>query len=217
MNSTSATLRFLVIALMLMATGIFLHYRGGHETIPARQPLATLPTQIDSWNGFDIPIAQDVLDVLGRGDFLLRTYRSLAPQPSTNLFIAYFPSQHRGETIHSPKNCLPGAGWSPVDSSRIQLALPGHPAFPANRYIIARGEDRELVLYWYQYHGRILASEYAAKFYLVADAIRYNRTDGALVRITTPIVAGETAATAQQRLESFAAPLVPLLEPRIPR
>jgi len=134
-----------------------------------------------------------------------------------DLFLAYFPSQRAGDTIHSPKNCLPGAGWSPVEARRISIALPGRAPFPANRYVIAKGSERQLVLYWYWAHERAVASEYLAKFYLVADSIRMNRSDGSLVRVTTPLNAGETADAAQARLLAFAANVVPLINPYVPR
>jgi EpsI family protein len=156
--------------------------------------------------------------VLGPGDFLLRDY-NLADksQPPVNLFIAYFPSQRAGDTIHSPQNCLPGAGWTPVDSTRITLSLPGHAPFPAKRYVIAKGDSRALVLYWYWAHDRGVASEYWAKFYLVGDSIRMNRSDGGLVRIVTPMSPGESAADAEQRILPIAAKVVPLLGTYIPR
>jgi EpsI family protein len=214
----SASLRFAIAAAMLLATGVFLQARGRREIIPARQKLAALPANLDSWTGRDIPMSQEVLNILGPGDFLLRVYQNQAEvEPYVDLFIAYFPSQRTGDTIHSPKHCLPGAGWLPVESKRVKLALPGHAPFPVNRYVIAKGEDRQLVLYWYLAHNRALASEYWAKFYLVADSMRFNRSDGSLVRLTTPIIRGETSAAAQDRLESFAAQIVPKLDTYIPR
>jgi EpsI family protein len=104
-----------------------------------------------------------------------------------------------------------------VESSRVTLSLPGHSPFPANRYVIAKGDSRQLVLYWYWAHDRGVASEYWAKFYLVADSMRMNRSDGALVRITTPMYSGETAEAAQQRLLPFASDVAPLLDNYIPR
>jgi EpsI family protein len=161
---------------------------------------------------------QDVLDILGPGDFLQRFYENTSvSQPYVDLFLAYFPSQRAGDTIHSPKHCLPGAGWLPTESSRISISLAGRAAFEANRYVIAKGDERQLVLYWYWAHDRALASEYWAKFYLVADSIRLNRSDGALVRVITPLLPGESAETAQQRLLSFAGNFVPRLDRYIPR
>jgi EpsI family protein len=112
---------------------------------------------------------------------------------------------------------LPGAGWLPTESSRISIALPGRPPFPANRYVIAKGDDRQLVLYWYWAHDRALASEYWAKFYLVIDSIRLNRSDGSLVRVITPLPPGETVEAAQRRLLSFAGNVIPQQGRYIPR
>jgi EpsI family protein len=173
---------------------------------------------LGEWTGTDVGIQQDVLDVLGSGDFLLRVYQSSSlRQPYIDLFLAYFPSQRAGDTIHSPKHCLPGAGWQPVESGRVMLSLPGHSPFPANRYVIAKGTERQLVLYWYLAHDRAIASEYWAKFYLVTDSIRLKRSDGSLVRVTTPLLPDETPDAAQQRLSSFAGNFTPLLSEYIPR
>ena len=103
------------------------------------------------------------------------------------LYIGYFRSQRTGATIHSPKNCLPGAGWNPAQSSVYQLPLDDGRKVPINLYLIRKGLESEVVLYWYQSHGRVVASEYWGKFYLVYDALRLNRTDAALVRITVPV------------------------------
>lgn len=210
--------RFAIVAGLLAATGLFLHARSRNEFLPARAPLADFPQQLGAWKGTDIAIQRDVLDVLGAGDFLLRVYQNpAAPQPYIDLFLAYFPTQRAGDTIHSPKHCLPGAGWLPVESGRVTLILPGHPPFPANRYVIAKGTDRQLVLYWYLAHDRAMASEYWAKFYLVADSVRLNRSDGSLVRVTTPLRPGETTDAAQARLIAFAGNFSPLLDQYVPR
>ena len=210
--------RFILAAALIASAAIFLQARGRNEVFPPRLPLQSFPTQLSAWTGTDIAIQKDVLEVLGPGDFLLRVYQNPAEkQPFVDLFIAYFPSQRTGDTIHSPKHCLPGSGWLPVESSRVTLSLPGHGAFPANRYVIAKGDSRQLVLYWYWAHDRGVASEYWAKFYLVADSMRMNRSDGALVRITTPMHSGETAEAAQQRLLPFAGDVAPLLDNYIPR
>jgi EpsI family protein len=161
---------------------------------------------------------KDVLAILGPGDFLLRVYRDpQTHQPPVNLFIAYFPSQRTGDTIHSPQHCLPGAGWAPVENRRMDLSMPGHAPFPVNRYLIAKGDSKQVVLYWYWAHDRGVASEYWAKFYLVADSIHMHRSDGALVRIITPLLPGETADAATERLLPFANQVTPLLDGYIPR
>jgi EpsI family protein len=210
--------RFLVAFALLGSSALFLQARGRGEIIPQRPPLSSFPDQLGAWAGTDIAMAKETLDVLGPGDFLLRVYRNESePQPHTDLFIAYFPTQRTGDTIHSPKNCLPGAGWGPIESKRITLSVAGHDPFVVNRYLIAKGTDRQLVLYWYWAHGRAVASEYWAKIYLVTDSIRMNRSDGSLVRMTTPMFAGESADAAMQRLLPFAQQVVPLLNQYIPQ
>lgn len=210
--------RFAVAAIVLIAAALFLFISNRSEALPAYLPLGGFPSQLGDWNGSDQVIPKESLAVLGAGDFLLRDYRnSSSTEPDVSLFLAFFPSQRAGDTIHSPKNCLPGSGWYPLESSRITLSLPGHAAFPANRYVIAKGTDRQLVLYWYWAHNRAIASEYWAKFYLVKDSIDMRRSDGSLVRVTTEMGPDETPDNAQRRLLSFAGKIVPLLNQYIPR
>jgi len=209
--------RFWIAASLLAGTALLLHARNNSEIIPAREPLASFPRTLGGWESSDIPLSQDVLDILGPGDFLLRDYRDQSSNFDVDLFIAYFPSQRSGDTIHSPKHCLPGAGWVPVRSDRISINVPGHAPFPANRYLIAKGEDRRLVLYWYWAHDRAVASEYAAKFYLVTDSIRERRSDGALIRVTTRLANNESLDSGQQRLLTLAGNVVPLVNSYVPR
>jgi EpsI family protein len=218
MSNVRHQFRFLVAVMMLVSTAIFLEARGRQEIFLPRQPLSSFPYELSNWVGSDIGITTDIRSVLGPGDFLLRVYKNTsAPAPLVDLFVAYFPTQRTGDTIHSPRNCLPGAGWIPMQSSRVQISLPQRAPFLANRYVIAKGQDRELVLYWYLAHGRAVASEYWAKFYLVADAIRMNRSDGSLIRLTTPIRRGEEVEEAQKRLLSFARQIVPRMNDYVPR
>jgi EpsI family protein len=215
---SSGGLRFFLAVIVIALTAILLEARGRNEIIAARQPLSSFPSELGNWRGTDIPLDKDTLDVLGPGDFLVRAYRAPAGDlPYVDLFLAYFPSQRTGDTIHSPKHCLPGAGWTPEENDRVTVSLPGHSPFPANRYVISKAGARKLVLYWYWAHDRGVASEYWAKYYLVKDAIRMNRSDGALVRITTDMLPGETTDGAQQRLQPFTADVIPLLDTYIPR
>ena len=214
----SSSLRFLLATILIAASAVFLQARGHNEVFPPRLPLESFPVHLDAWDGTDIPLSREILDVLGPGDFLLRIYqKQSSPQTNVDLFVAYFRSQRAGDTIHSPRNCLPGAGWTPVELTHTTLSFPGHDPFPINRYIIAKGDSRKLVLYWYWAHNRGVASEYWAKFYLVSDSIRMNRSDGALVRITSDLEPGESADAAQQRLFPFTSRILPLLTSYIPR
>jgi EpsI family protein len=210
--------RFVCAAALIGLTAVLLQARGRNEVFPKRLPLKSFPEQLGAWTGTDRSIDQETLDILGSGDFLLRDYSpQVDTEPTTNLFIAYFRSQRTGDTIHSPKNCLPGAGFLPVESDRVPLSVPGHVPFPVTRYVVAKGDSRSLVLYWYWAHDRGVASEYWAKYYLIADSLRMNRSDGALVRITTAMAPGETALAAQQRVMPFANAVVVLLDDYIPR
>ena len=214
---SSSTPRFVVATLLILGAALLLQARARSEIFPPRLPLKQFPAQLGNWTGTDVAIDKDVLEVLGPGDFLVRIYQSPQKTPYIDLFIAYFRSQRAGDTIHSPQHCLPGSGWAPVENKRITLTMPGHEPFPANRYLIAKGDARQFVLYWFWAHDRGVASEYWAKFYLVADSIKMNRSDGALVRITTPMYPGETADAAQQRIFPFASEVMPLLDSYIPR
>ncbi len=214
----SSLSRFIVACLLLVSTALLLRARGSNEVFASRSPLEAFPKQINGLTGTDVPIEKDALEKLGPGDFLLRVYTDeKETAPYIDLYIAYFPSQRTGDTIHSPKNCLPGAGWAPLESRRMMISVPGHAPFPVNRYLIAKAEAKQLVLYWYWAHDRGVASEYWAKYYLVADSIKMNRSDGALVRVTTPILAGETPEIAEQRLMPFVNTIVPQLQNYVPR
>jgi EpsI family protein len=209
--------RFLTIAILLAGTGLVLQARNTRELIPERTPLASFPHEINGWTSRDITLDQQTRDVLGPGDFMERRYIQNDGGSPVDLFIAYFPSQRAGATIHSPKNCLPGSGWFPVQADRITINAQGHNPFPANRYLIAKGEARELVLYWYWAHDRAVASEYTAKIYLVTDAIRMNRSDGSLIRVSVPLAPHEELDSAQNRLLAFTNEIVPLINTYVPR
>jgi EpsI family protein len=210
--------RFLIAIAILGGTALLLHARNSAEIIPPRPALSSFPRAVGDWTAVrDVALPKEILDVLGPGDFLTRTYFEAESGSYADLFIAYFPSQRSGDTIHSPKNCLPGAGWTPIQSDRVTLSLNGQTPFPANRYVIAQGENRDLVLYWYLAHNRAVASEYSAKFYLVTDSIRMHRTDGSLIRLVTGISRGETVDSAQSRLLSLANAITPVINDYVPR
>jgi len=214
MRPLSSWRHFIPVVLALAATGAFLQARDGTEIVPPHDDLSSFPPQIQNWRGRDLHLTQGELEVLGPGQFLMRDYDE--PASAVNLFIAFFPSQRSGDTIHSPKNCIPGSGWTPSESGRISILRADGTSILVNRYIVAKGANRALVLYWYQAHGRVTASEYWAKVFLVADAIRLGRTDGALVRVVTPIHGEDGQASAQAVALEFVHELLPLLDRYIP-
>src|SRR5512140_2979007 len=147
---------------------------------------------IGGWRlGQEGVIEKEVRDVLQADDLLSRTYVHAESQNVASLFVAYFRSQRTGVAPHSPKNCLPGSGWVPSESSIVPIAVPGRAEpIPVNLYLVSKGDAQSVVLYWYQSRGRAVASEYSAKIYTVLDAIRFNRTDTALVRVVVPVTGG---------------------------
>ena len=187
------------------------------ETVQIRESLDRFPTRLGDWNGVQqAPFAKDILAVLGVDDYLTRVYYG-PDRAGVGLYIGYYQSQRQGDTMHSPLNCLPGAGWEPLSKGVLRMNVqygPGRAAreIEINRYVIQKGLDRQLVLYWYQAHGRIVASEYWGKFYLVADAMRLNRTDGALLRVTSPFSGTEGS---EARAESVAVSFVEAMFPHL--
>lgn len=211
-----SVLRFAAPVVMLLGAALFLQARNRPEPQTPRLLVAEFPRVVNGWDSKDVGISQDVRDILGPGDFLSRIYFS-PRQPYIDFFVAYFSTQRTGNSIHSPKNCLPGSGWTPTESGFLQIHRPGGEVVTVNRYMIAKGMDKQLVLYWYQAHGRVVASEYWAKYYLVRDSIAMNRTDGSLVRVVTPVLPDEGADSAQQRAVAFAQATLAELDKFVPR
>jgi len=211
--------RALVLCLMLGATSIALAGARKAETPVARTTFDSFPMTLDGWQAtVDPPMEDAILKVLGVDDYLSRIY--YRPGAAVGLYMGYYGSQRQGDTIHSPLNCLPGAGWQPVEEGRLTIANVDGAGrdITVNRYIVQKGLDRQLVLYWYQSRGRAIASEYWSKFYLIHDAIRANRTDGALVRVIAPIPVGASdhGAAAQNLAEEFVRVLYPSLPSYLP-
>ncbi len=187
------------------------------ESIPLSRPLSEFPSQLGNW----VMTQEDLLDaetesVLKADDYLNRTYTNRRDGGQANLYIAYFKTQQTGQTPHSPRNCLPGNGWV-QDSARITtLTVPGRSQpIPVNEYLVAKGAAKALVLYWYQSHGRVVASEYTAKVYTVVDSVRYHRSDTALVRVVVNI-GPEGVASARSVAAAFIQRCFPLLERALP-
>lgn len=157
------------------------------ESIGSVTALAEFPRAVGDWQlASEKAITADEREVLRADDYLVRTYATGSVK-SANLFVAYFRSQRAGRTPHSPKNCLPGSGWSWSVADTIQVPIAGRvDPIDVNRYVVAKGDEHAVVLYWYQSHGRVVASEYKAAFFTAWDALRYNRTDTTFVRVVAP-------------------------------
>jgi len=176
-----------IFNLLLVVQGAAFYELGRRaEVIPQSKPLSAFPTLIGNWQMVrEGVLEQDEKDVLRADDYLTRQYA--APGKTASLFVAYFRSQRAGQTPHSPKNCLPGSGWSwsVSDTIHVDIAGRGQP-IQINRYIVSKSDDHAVVLYWYQSRDRVVASEYRAAAFTAWDALRHNRTDTELVRVVTP-------------------------------
>jgi EpsI family protein len=156
------------------------------EAVPNALPLSDFPAAVSQWTlKQEGVIDADTQKTLNADDLLNRLYSD--GLTDVNLFVAAFRSQRNGKAPHSPKNCLPGSGWTPVRSDEYTVDAGVGSPITVNRYVVAHGEEQSLVMYWYQSRERAVANEYKAKFWVVADAMRLNRTDTALVRVIVPI------------------------------
>jgi EpsI family protein len=193
--NTLKTLSGQVLALVLLLQAVAYYAVASREDIiPAVSPLRAFPQSVGGWTMVrEYEIEKEVQEVLRADDTLNRVYASPQRTDSASLFMAFFKTQRYGQAPHSPKNCLPGAGWQATEDSKLSIDVPGAAPIVVNKYVIERGEHKSVVLYWYQSHNRVIAGELAAKFWLVADAIRYSRSDTALVRVIVPTEGGGTA------------------------
>ncbi len=210
---------FLIAVVMLSATWMGIESLSSGEYIKAKKDFETFPLVVaERWKGKELGLEEKILDVLQLSDYMMRVYwpisstsvvngykqnvkRQSPPisQTSSNigplwLYVGYYESQRTGSTYHSPKNCLPGAGWQFVKSEYVTVPLGDGPGKMINRVLIQKGLDQQIILYWYQDRGRVIASEYWAKGYMIWDSITKNRTDGSLVRVSIPVVDSPEAA-----------------------
>ncbi len=180
-----------MVAIILIVAGAIgsIAVQSRQENVPGHVPLSTFPLVINEWSGRDGKLETDVLEALQVSDYLVTTYRTPDDPRSVELYVAYYDSQRTGASIHSPRACLPGGGWQIQDLS--QRTIPGIRAdgspLSVNRALIAQGDSKALVYYWFMQRGRYLTNEYLLKLYLVWDALTMNRSDGALVRVMMPI------------------------------
>ena len=205
--------RVLTAIALIVTAGIYASGASGPERAPSRAPLADAPMSLDGWAGREAPpFPDDVIEQLGVDDYINRQYVGAGGIP-VSVYVGYYASQRQGDTIHSPQNCLPGAGWRPVYADRSQIPVAGD-AVPVNRFVIQKGLDRQAVFYWYQGRGRAVANEFANKGWLMLDAARLRRTDGGLVRLITPVTSTPDASFAT--LAAFTAALYPHLSAHLP-
>ena len=203
--------------LLLCALGLTAYLVSTRQEIyPDRELFAAFPNTVGEWHGKPASLDTETVQVLGVTDYLLSDYVKVDGR-AVNLYVAYYASQRSGISPHSPSVCIPGNGWQITDLQRSSYHSDDSAvSLPLNRVVIERGESKELVYYWFDERGMKIANEYWSKLYLLRDAMFKNRTDGALVRLTTPVYPGESESNAEKRLQGFTKIIVPRLASYLP-
>jgi len=206
-----------VLLLVMLPLSIML---GGREDIePTRQRFTSFPMKMGSWKGVDIGMEQQFIDRLKFDDYIIGNYSRATDRLPVNLYVAYYASQRKGASAHSPKSCMPGDGWRIGDFEQRQvsdLMTAKGSSLIVNRTVISKGNSRQLVYYWFQQRGRIITNEYLVKLYLFWDALTQQRTDGALVRLVLTLPEGSDEAEADKKMADFLITVFPTLEQYVP-
>jgi EpsI family protein len=206
--------RISIVGVLLLLGAAVIAKASRVEEVPPREPFSQFPFQIGGWRGQDTErFDERTMEVLGADDYLSRYYHS--QRATVGLYVGYYKSQRQGDSMHSPLNCLPGAGWQPLERSYLPLQVADangqQSEITVNRYVIEKGLDQQVVLYWYQSHGRVIANEYRSKIFMVYDAARLNRSDAALVRVTSPKLSSGSLEDAETRAVEFVKAMFPQL------
>ena len=186
-----------LLTILLLVQASLIGYLAPAEKVPSGRPLIGIPKDLNGWKMFgdEGVMEPEIMALLRADDTLSRMYLDPKTGERANLFIAFFKSQRAGVTPHSPKVCLPGAGWTPTESNTLHIQVQGRSQpISVNRYVVAKGQERSLVVYWYQTPYRIIAGEFTAKLYTMVDGLRYHRSDTSLVRVIVPIRGNEADA-----------------------
>lgn len=202
----------LAVIIILVSTLSTLTLKNRAEEIPVRTTFTSFPTQINGWNGHSYDFQNGENSVLHLSDYYLADFTQ--GKKSINVYIGYTDSQRAGFVPHSPKACIPGGGWEIVDSKLVTIAVDQKTSFKVTRFVIAKGEAKQLVYYWFRQRGRDLSNEYSMKFALLYDAIEINRTDGALVRFSAMV--NKSESDTDQMLADFIKSTYPVLPKFIP-
>ncbi len=188
------------------------------DVVPPRQAFADFPLSIADWHGEPSALDEVYVNALKFTDYALINYRHDAINSVVNFYVAYYESQRKGQSAHSPRSCIPGGGWEIKSLTQRELPgvrVAGRPV-RVNRVLIRYGDQAQLVYYWFQQRGRVIANEYLVKWFMFWDALTRSRTDGALVRLTAPVASGSDPAEVDAVLTDFAADVAPLLAPFVP-
>jgi EpsI family protein len=206
----------LLLAVLLLGGVVINAWEWAGEAKVTRRELKEMPSQVGSWHqvGNDQRFDAQTESVLGADDYLSRTYAT-SDGRAASFYVGYYATQRTGATYHSPLNCLPGSGWEMNEAASVMITpVGGAPAFEANRYIVQNGDEKQLLIYWYQGRGRKVASEYWGKIYTVIDSVRRRRSDGARVRVMMPV--GRSEEETLKAATDLAAQIAPSLPEFVP-
>lgn len=204
----------ITIAIIFLITLALTGFASHSEKIKPNKPFKEFPLTIDKWQGRSGELDQDVYNILGVEDYILANYQKNSGE-RVNLYVGFYQSQKEGDIIHSPKNCMPGSGWKIIKTSLVPIALAsGKKDTKVIELLLQKGAEKQVVLYWFQSRGRIIASEYMQKIWLVIDSVTKQRTDGSFVRLISPVVKSE--AITLENLKEFAIKIYPFLNEHIP-
>jgi len=207
-------LRVAITSFCLVAALLLVHARSQGHATPLRRVLDDFPTQIAAWKGQEATrLDIETLNILKVSDYVMRRYVDEAGR-GVWVYLGYWESQRRGAQMHSPKNCLPGSGWEPLEASVVTIPVDDGRSIQVNRFLVQKNDQRELVLYWYRAQGEDVHGEVAAKAAMVKNAIIRNRTDGALVRVSAAVEGGVPETS--DRLVAFVQAMYPQLADYLP-
>lgn len=205
----------LIALALLLATAALSHGIEFREKMPIKRPFTTFPQEVGEWRGARQAMEQKFINELDLTDYVIVNYQNPAGR-EVNFYTAYYASQRKGESIHSPATCLPGSGWVFEESGDTRIALPVGRSMTVNRAFMQKGTVKELTYYWFPQRGRVLTNAWQLKLYTFWDALTRQRTDGALVRIITPVYPNERIESAEERLQAFTRQIVPVLDGYLP-
>jgi EpsI family protein len=210
--------QFIVAVILLAGTLGLAQGVEFREKTPVAQPFAKFPLQVADWEGRRGAIEQEFIDQLTFSDYVVVDYRNPAGQV-VNFYTAYYETQRKGESIHSPETCLPGAGWEFKKAGTVTLPIQNRRGEPmtVNKALVELGAARQLSYFWFPQRDRVLTNAWQLKVYNFWDALTRQRTDGALVRLITPVYPNEDAVQAEERLTAFTVQIVPVLNEFLPK
>lgn len=206
---------FIIAAFILSVITILFTENEFREKTPVKKSFDLFPLVLGTWEGKREALSTEIVNSLDLTDYTIINFSDNANH-GVNLYVAYYESQRKGESIHSPSTCIPGSGWDFKDIGIKQIALVEDQSINVKQAFIQKNNNKQLVYYWFPQRGRILTNPFQLKLYTLWDALTKQRTDGALVRLITPIGDDEMMTDAEKRLHLFTQKLMPVLDEFIP-